>query len=88
METKYQIIIALLILSVGFIVYDQFNEFLLNERLVFYNLGFEDGKEEWNFEVINTVNSKGNLPYFYFDDKTNETIEDFISLVNLCENFK
>ena len=88
METKYQVMIVLLILSIGFIIYDQFNEFLLNERLVFYNLGFEDGKQDWNLEVINTVNSQGVLPYFYFNNRTNETLQASIPLVNLCENFR
>ncbi len=90
MENKKLIIFVfiLLILSVTYIAYDFGSEYLQQERQDYYNLGRDVGILEWNQEVITTVNDEGNLPYYYFSNRTNETLRTQISLLNLCENFK
>ena len=88
MEIKYQIIIVLLISSISFIVYDQGNEYLEEQKQISYDRGRVVGELEWNQQVMNIVNNQGVLPYWIYSNNTNQYIIQTIPLVNLCENFR
>ncbi len=88
METKYQIIIVLLILAIGFITYDQGNEYLQEQKQTSYDLGRKIGMLEWDEEVKNTINNEGKLPTWFFNNNTNQYIKQTGLMTSLCENFR
>ena len=72
------IITILLLISVGYIIYDKGSEYLKGERLLYYQNGTNDGINYWNQQVINSVNTEGRIPYIF-----NNTIQT-ITIKQLC----
>ena len=88
MKTNQQIIIVLLILALAFIIYDQGNEYLQEERQTYYNLGIQEGALQWSNQDLTIVNNQGIIPYWVYSNNTNQYIRQSIPIVNLCENFR
>ena len=73
------IITILLLIAVGYIVFEQSSKYLKGEKLLSYNQGAENGMLYWNNEVIQTANSEGKIPFI-----VNNSIQT-ISIEQLCE---
>jgi len=58
------ILIALLIVAVGYIAIEKIN-FCEQAKNDSYAIGFNQGRESWNIEVIKEVNNNGKIPYWY-----------------------
>ena len=57
------IITILLLISVGYIVFEKFSEYLYGERLLYYNQGQLEGILSWNNQVVQIVTNEGELPF-------------------------
>jgi len=76
------IITILLLIAVGYIIFDKAGEYLKGERLLYYNNGTDDGINYWNQQVVNIVNKECKLPFIL-----NNTIQT-IAIEQLCKEDK
>ena len=83
MVNKTQIAIAiitiLLLISVGYIVFEKSSEYLKGERLLYYQSGYQEGASYWNNKVIETAREEDSLVYVF-----NQT-EYKVTFKQLCE---
>ena len=84
MKTKIiiSIIILLLIGSVGYIIYDKGMEYLNEQRKSFYDLGFNEGVNYWNVQVINTIENQKIIPIIINNTLQNQPISQLCDYYN------
>ena len=73
------ITIILLVISVGYMLFDLSSEYLQGEKLLAYNQGTNDGVIYWNNQVVEMVNTESNVPFIL-----NNTIQK-IPITQLCD---
>ncbi len=84
-KTTISIITILLLITIGYIVFEKSGEYLQGERLLYYNQGYENGARYWNNQVIETANSEGKIPFIVNNSVQTINIKELINIEELCE---